>query len=38
MVVVRDTGEYFDDYEWDDGNLRIQFEGSDVFIRWGYTI
>lgn len=29
------TGEYFDDYEWSDQNLRIQFEGSDVFIRWG---
>jgi hypothetical protein len=29
------TGEYFDGYEWSDGNLRIQFEGSDVFIRWG---
>ena len=29
------TGEYFDGYEWGDENLRIQFEGSDVFIRWG---
>ena len=29
------TGEYFDGYEWSDGNLRIQYEGSDVFTRWG---
>ena len=29
------TGEYFDGYEWSEQNLRIQFEGSDVFIRWG---
>ena len=29
------TEEYFDGYEWSDGNLRIQYEGSDVFIRWG---
>ena len=28
------TGEYFDSYEWSDGNLRITYEGSDVFIRW----
>ena len=28
------TGEYFDSYEWSDQNLRIQFEDSDVFIRW----
>lgn len=29
------TGEHFDGYEWSDQNLRIQLEGSDVFIRWG---